>query len=81
MSYKVKHWWCVCRGKAKIERPVVSFWEEANLIQAEEEEIHLVREFKERLSYNLQQVSHAVKSPTSASACEAWLNCTLSDHE
>lgn len=28
-------------------------------MQAEEEEVHLVRHFKERLNYNLQQVSAA----------------------
>ncbi len=44
------------RGKANIERPVLSFWEDANRMQAEEEEVHLVREFEERLKYNLQQV-------------------------
>ena len=46
------------RGKANIERPVLSFWEDANRMQAEEEEVHLVREFEERLKYNLQQVLH-----------------------
>jgi len=35
---------------------VLSFWEDANRIQAEEEEEHQVREFEERLKYNLQQV-------------------------
>lgn len=52
-------WGVACRGKANIERPVLSFWEDANRIQAEEEEKHLVREFEERLKYNLQQV-HAL---------------------
>lgn len=35
---------------------MVSFWEKVNLMQADKEEVHLVREFKERLRYNLQQV-------------------------
>lgn len=48
-----------CRGHAGIDRPVISFWENANRIQADKEETHLVREFKERLRYNLQQVGHA----------------------
>ena len=38
---------------------MLSFWEDANGMQAEEEEKHLVREFEERLKYNLQQV-HAL---------------------
>ncbi|KAL3162521.1 hypothetical protein ABBQ32_010177 [Trebouxia sp. C0010 RCD-2024] len=46
-------------GHAGIDRPVISFWENANRIQADKEEAHLVREFKERLRYNLQQVGHA----------------------
>lgn len=50
----------MCRGHPDIDRPVLSFWEEANLVQAEEEEAHLVREFKERLRYNLQQVQDTV---------------------
>lgn len=54
---------CECglayRGHAGIDRPVISFWENANRIQADKEEAHLVREFKERLRYNLQQVGHA----------------------
>lgn len=47
-------------GQANIERPVVSFWEEANRMQAEEEEVHLVRHFKERLNYNLQQTGASI---------------------
>ncbi|KAL0029196.1 hypothetical protein WJX79_001826 [Trebouxia sp. C0005] len=47
-------------GKANIERPVLSFWEDANRIQAEEEEKHLVREFEERLKYNLQQTGSKI---------------------
>ena len=39
---------------------MISLWEEANLLQAEQEEKHLVHEFRERLRYNLQQVSAAV---------------------
>lgn len=50
----------MCRGHPDIDRPVLSFWEEANLVQAEQEEAHLVREFKERLRYNLQQVQDTV---------------------
>ncbi len=53
-------WGVLCRGKANIERPVLSFWEDANRMQAEEEEKHLVSEFAERLKYNLQQV-HALQ--------------------
>lgn len=54
----------LCRGHPDIERPVLSFWEEANLVQADKEEAHLVREFKERLRYNLQQVHHTTPHHT-----------------
>ena len=47
---------CGHRGKANIDRPVLSVWEEACEAQAAEEEVHLVSEFKERLQFNLQQV-------------------------
>ena len=47
-----------CSGKANIQRPVESFWDDANRVQAAQEEEHLVREFKENLKYNLQQVSN-----------------------
>jgi len=65
----------LCRGKANIERPVLSFWEDANRMQAEEEEKHLVREFEERLKYNLQQV-HALPltcTHTVTPGCRLWM--------
>lgn len=64
----------VCRGHPDIDRPVLSFWEDANLVQAEKEEAHLVREFRERLSYNLQQVQHAVSAlqPGLAACALQW---------
>ena len=57
----VTHWHVdfACRGDAGMDRPVISFWENANRIQADKEETHLVREFRERLRYNLQQVDLA----------------------
>lgn len=35
---------------------MLDFWETACDQQAAEEEVHLVKEFKEKLQYNLQQV-------------------------
>jgi len=48
---------------------VLSFWEDANRMQAEEEEKHLVHEFEERLKYNLQQV-HALPLTCTHTACD-----------
>ena len=78
MHLASKVWCCTCRGQANIDRPVVSFWEHANQLQAQQEEVHLVQEFRERLNYNLQQVRHHLRTPIN-DACQplhvmmAWL--------